>query len=168
MEQSQNIKTISTIVVIVLVLGVGYLFLGKSNAPGKINSRVSSDNNGQKPMDVVVEKASVVNGTLSVPAGFPQDIPLERGGVLDGATTQYPGKNAKQFSISYKSSKTVTEKYTEYKNYMTKAGYSVTEGGANYPVRSLFGTSNDINLSVAISKSDGKTLIQLSVLLKSI
>src|SRR3989344_4196668 len=122
----------------------------------------------KKPMVSVVEKTPMSNGVLPAPKGLPQGIPLEGGKILESATTQYPGQNARQLSASYRSSKTVSQKYTEYKNYLLSAGYKITEGSLTAPVRAIFGTKADANLSVAISRSDGTTLVQLSYLLKSL
>ncbi len=114
----------------------------------------------------MVKNTPMVNGIISVPVGFPQGIPLESGSLIESATTQYPGENVQQLSISYRSSKTIAQKYTEYKDYMNQAGYSLTEGNKSAPVRAIFGTKENTNLSVAISSSEGKTLVQLSYLLK--
>jgi len=172
MEQPQQIKTISAIVIVLLVLGVGYVLYAKYRAPRDENQQVSnsSDNAGgnQKPMKVVVENSPVVNGALSVPIGFPKDIPIEKGVILESATTNYPDQKAEQLSLSYRSSKTIAQKYAEYKDYMSRAGYTLTEGSTSAPVRAIFGTKENANLSVAISSSKGKTLVQLSYLLKSV
>ena len=169
MEQSSQIKTISAIIIILLVLGAGFLLFLKyrTSSLNQENSPTSGGTNGE-PAIVVVKNTPMVNGIISVPVGFPQGIPLESGSLIESATTQYPGENVQQLSISYRSSKTIAQKYTEYKDYMNQAGYSLTEGNKSAPVRAIFGTKENTNLSVAISSSEGKTLIQLSYLLKSV
>ena len=167
MEQPPQIKTISAIIIILLVLGAGFLlFLRyRTSSLNQENLPTSGGTNGE-PATVVVKNTPMVNGIISVPVGFPQGIPLESGSLIESATTQYPGENVQQLSISYRSSKTIAQKYTEYKDYMNQAGYSLTEGNKSAPVRAIFGTKENTNLSVAISSSEGKTLIQLSYLLK--
>ena len=162
--EPQNTKLISAAIVILLVFGIGYILLTKYSSPEKNNEEAIADPN-QGPV-VVVENTSVVDGGFSLPLGFPQDIPIEKAGIIESNTTNYPDQNAKQLSVSYKSSKTITQKYAEYKTYLTQAGYGLTEGGANTPVRAIFGTKDSANLSVAISSSGGKTLVQISYLLK--
>jgi len=162
--ETQNTKLISATIVILLVFGIGYILLTKYSGLEKNNEEATTNPN-QGPM-VVVENTPGVDGSLPVPAGFPQDIPIEQVGISESATTNYPDQNAKQLSVSYKSSKTITQKYAEYKTYLTQAGYGLTEGGANTPVRAIFGTKDSANLSVAISSSGGKTLVQISYLLK--
>ena len=180
MEQPPQIKTISVFVIILLILGAGFLLflkyrtssLNQENSP-TTNPSTSFDNAQNKSLGasdksrtVVVKNTPMVNGIISVPVGFPQGIPLESGSLIESATTQYPGENIQQLSISYRSSKTIAQKYTEYKDYMNRAGYSLTEGNKSAPVRAIFGTKENTNLSVAISSSLGKTLVQLSYLLK--
>ena len=172
MEQPQQIKTISAVIIILLVLGAGFLlFLKYRIFPNPANLLTTNPSTSLGASDksgtVVVENTSLINGTLSLPAGFPQDIPLEKGNLIESATTYYPEQNVRQLSISYQSSKTVTQKYAEYKNYMAASGYKITEENTNAPVRAIFGVKEDRNLSVALSNREGKTLVQLSYLLKS-
>ncbi|MDP2641952.1 MAG: hypothetical protein Q8P21_01510 [bacterium] len=166
MEQSQNKKIVSVIIIIVLILGAGYLLLGKYRAPGEVNQQAPTDSGNQELMVVAVENTPMVRGVLSTPARFPTDIPLEKEKILESATTRYPDQNAQQLSASYQSSKTITEKYAEYKNYMTGSGYQITESPVDASVRAIFGVKEDANLTVAISSSGGGTLVQLSYLLK--
>lgn len=157
--QNKNLQTISAVVIVLLVLGAGYFLFQKYKTPADIGN--------QEPMVVVVENTQMINGVIAAPAGFPQDIPFEKGHILESAVTRYPEQNAKQLSVSYQSPKTVAQKYAEYKNYMGQAGYTITEGDPNAPVRAIFGTKTDANLSVVISNPDDITLVQLSYLLKS-
>lgn len=166
MEQSQNINTkiISAIVVILLVLGVGYILLGKDRVPEGINQQVPVGNGNKKPV-VVVENSPMVNGMLSVPAGFPQDVPLEKGSVLESTTIHYPEQNAEQLHVSYQSSRTVAQKFAEYRDYMTTSGYKVTESGSSTSGGVISGTKGGTNLSVVINSSEGGTLVKLSYLI---
>ena len=172
MEQPPQIKTISAVIIIFLVLGAGFLlFLKYRTFPNPedsltINPSTSLGTNDE-PKTVLVENTPMIDGALSLPGGFPQDIPLETGNLIESATTYYPEQNVRQLSLSYWSSRTMTEKYAEYKNYMTTSGYKITEEDTNAPVRAIFGVKEDRNLSVAISSREGKTLVQLSYLLKS-
>lgn len=168
MEQSQQTKTISAIVIILLVLGVAYYVLSaKYRVSVQENPSVSNSANNS-PATVVVENTPMVNGAISVPARFPRDIPIEKAGIIESATTEYPAQNAQQLSVSYRSSKTIAEKYAEYRDYMSRADYRVTEGQTGALPRAIFGAKADANLSVVISSANGKTLVQLSYLLKSI
>ena len=167
-EQPQQIKTISTVVVILLALGAGYVlfakyrpFLSQANLP-------TSESTNDQSATVMVKNTPMVNGTILAPRGFPPDIPLESSNLTESATTEFPGENVRQLSVSYQSSKTVAEKYAEYRNYMTASGYQITEGDTSSPIRTILGTKESANLSVIISRAEGRTLVQLSYLLKSV
>lgn len=154
-QESQKAKTLTIIVVIVLVLGVGFLL---------INGLSKVDNT---PEVVEIDNTEPINGVSQAPEGFPADIPIEQSNILESVTTNYPELGARQLSLTYESSQTVDEKYAEYKNYLTNAGYIVTEGDASSPVKAVFGTNDTANLSVVISSYGEKTRVQIAYLLKS-
>lgn len=166
MEQPPQVKTVSAIVIILLVLGAGFLLLTKYRVSlDQGNPSTSNDVDGEQAM-VVVGNTPMINGVVPAPAGFPQDIPLESGNLVESATTQYPREDARQLSLSYLSSKTMTQKYAEYKNYMEQTGYQITEGSAGSSLKTIWGTKENANLTVVVSSKEGKTLVQLSYLLK--
>ncbi|MBI2065550.1 MAG: hypothetical protein HYT68_00555 [Candidatus Zambryskibacteria bacterium] len=162
--QLQNTKTILLVVAVLLVLGLGYILLsGKYQSQIKRTpTSVGADNSAI----VTVKNTPMVNGALPVPDGFPPEIPLESSVIVDSATTHYPEINALQLSVSYESQRTIAEKYAEYLSYMQQAGYEITEGDANAPVRAIFGTEEKTNLTVVVSDSANSTLVQISYLLK--
>jgi len=163
MEHSQNIKTVTAVIIIILILIIGYVLFARYSG----NQRSLFEDKNNLPT-VVVENTSRVDGVLPAPPGLPADLPIENDNIQESVTTRYPDQNAKQLSLSYLSSKTVAEKYAEYKTYMTQAGYDVTEGDPSLPLKAIFGTKTDANLSVAISSQDGQTVVQMAYLLKSV
>ena len=165
-EQTPNKKTILAVIVIVLVLALGY-FLFPKYVPDE-NPTLPEDVNDTAPMKVVVEHTEAVNGILPAPKGFPQDIPIEKLDIIESAITDYPEMNARQLNISYRSKKTVAVKYKEYKDYMTKMGYALSESGTGSTLKAIFGTKEDVNLSVVVSGAEGGSFVQVSYLLKSV
>lgn len=160
--ESQKQRTVLLLVIIIAVLAVGYLLSGKYPV-------FDFDGNTNNLSAVVtVENTPMVNGALPLPRGFPQDIPIEDSEIVESSTTYYPAQNADQLSVSYRSTKTIWQKYAEYKDYMNQAGYSLTEGDSNAPVRTISGSKENISLSVIVSSVEGGTLVQLSYLLKSL
>lgn len=160
----QNIRAILTVVIALSVLGIGYALFEIYLATNQKESPAPSAG-GDTSAIVVVENTPTAGGVLPAPAGFPQDIPLEKDKITESATTRYPNQDARQLSVSYRSSRTTVQKYAEYKSYMQQAGYAVTEGPASAPVRAIFGVKAGANLSVAISSSAAGTLVQISYLL---
>lgn len=166
MPMSSRRKWLPVMAILVFVIGASMFFM-KSRNLEIIPEYEGNSGGGNENIEIAeVNETPVVNGFLSTPPGLPSDIPVEPSNIVESATTNYPGQSSSQLSVTYTSSKTVAQKYAEYKTYMTGKGYSITEGSASAPVRAIFGTKADANLSVAISTSQGKTLVQLSYLLK--
>ena len=166
MEQPSQTKIVSALVIILLILGAGFLLLTKYRVSLNQENLSTSGDVGDEQATVIVENTPVINGAISAPAGFPQDIPLETGNLTESATTQYPRENARQLSLSYLSLKTIAQKYAEYKNYMEQTGYQVTEGSTSPSLKTIWGVKENVNLTVVVSGREGGTLIQLSYLLK--
>jgi len=164
MEDSQHTKTIYAVIAIVVLIFAGWFVLkGRDSIPTESPVPNKQDN---APVNVVVTKTPEIKGVLSAPPGFPQSIPFEKAGIIESAITEFPDQGAKQFTLSYNSTKSVGAKYTEYKTYMQKMNYKITEGDKNAAVRAIYGVKTEANLSVVISAANGKTLVQLSYLVK--
>jgi hypothetical protein len=145
------------ITLIVVALALGFILSGKYPVFNGSKNNLSAQ--------VTVRNTPMVDGTLPVPPLFPEEIPLENTLILESATTYHPGDEFTQLSVSYRSLKTVAEKYEEYKDYMNQAGYNLTEYSAS-EIKTLFGIKSDASLSINIKNVDGKTLVELSYLLK--
>ena len=165
-QQHQRMKILSAfLILIAAALVAGFLYFYKN--PLALQKKPESlPDTSNEPMEVVVEENRTESGALVVPPGLPQDIPLEKGDILESTTTKFLGPGAEQLSLTYTSSKSVAQKYAEYKTYMSHKGYEIMEGPANSQVRSVFGTSAAANLSVAISSTKDGTLVQISYLIK--
>jgi hypothetical protein len=165
MEQPQPIKTVSAIIIVLTILIGAYILFTKYGVPGDLNEEMT-ENGNQEPMVVEVSDTPMVNGALSAPAGFPQDIPIENNNITESTTTNYPEQNAQQLSLSYQSSQSIESIYTAYMSYLTQSDYEIMEGEADSSVRALFGTRADANLTVAISNTGSQRLVQVSYLVK--
>ena len=165
MEESQHIKTIYTIVAVLVIVGIGYFIFTKNWTTLPTQTPTSSKSD-ETPINVVVKNAPIVNGALSTPLEFPQEIPFEKAGIIESAITEFPDQGTKQFTLSYNSTKTMAAKYAEYKNYMQKMGYVITEGDKNSAIRTIYGVKEEANMSVVVNNANGKTLVQLTYLLK--
>lgn len=164
MTSPQNTqKLLIAILTIIIVFVVGYLLIAERGEWAK-----SADEIGNYEEARVVVKKNEEAGVMRPPAGLPADILLENENIIESFTTDFLDQDVRQLSVSYTSSKTVSAKYAEYKNYMTISGYEITESPANAPVRAIFGTKEGVSLSVAVSASNGDTLVQLSYLLASL
>ena len=167
MENIKNNKILPIIFVLLIIGGLYVLYVWMSGVDKTIPVDEPASSTNQSDI-VTVKNTPLVRGSLTTPPGFPEDIPIEAGQILESATTNYPNSKIEQLSLSYHSSKTVNQKFDDYKKYMQLKGYQITDSSASSPTKALFGTTVDTNLSVAISNSEGKTLVQLSYLLKAV
>jgi hypothetical protein len=112
----------------------------------------------------------MVDGVLPLPQGFPRDIPVETEEILESAVAHYPDLPAPQLYLRYSSAKSIAEKYAQYMDYMRRAGYAVTQHSTTSPAKEIVGTKpkEGTNLSVVIRSAGGKTLVDLSYLLRSV
>jgi len=163
-EQTLNTKLILAVIVVIALLALGY-FLSLKYNPEKGSPEGTNETT---PMEVVVEHTQAVNGVLPAPKGFPTDIPIEKFGIIESAVTDFPTSNARQLTLSYRSKKTVALKYAEYKDYITKAGYTLSEGGTGPNLKYASGVKGDVSLSVVVSAAEGGSLVQIAYLLKSV
>lgn len=166
MEKQLDTKTIYSLIIILLILGAGYLFFSQYDAYKQPIPTEAPGDAMDETESVIVMNTPLVNGVLTIPKDFPQDIPVESESILESATTRYPGQNALLLSLSYESSQTIAQKYAEYKNYMQLAGYEITEEDINVLAKGIFGVKEDIKLSVVVSASGNETLETLETLVE--
>lgn len=163
MEQPQNKKIVPIIIILVLIVSYSYFMVIRGDKP----DQPSKPSVTRAEAVVTVENTIMIHGVLSAPKEFPEDIPLEKEMILESATTNYPNKNTRQLSVAYKSSGTIMQKYLDYRNYMSQAGYNVIieEKDENSLARTVFGSKKNTNLSVVLSSLESGTLVELSYLI---
>ena len=166
MEQSQNKKIVPIIIILVLIVSYSYFMVIRGDQPDQPDQPSKPSVIGNEAV-VTVENTIMIHGVLSAPKEFPEDIPLEKEMILESATTNYPNKNTRQLSVAYKSSGTIMQKYLDYRNYMSQAGYNVIieEKDENSLARTVFGSKKNTNLSVVLSSLESGTLVELSYLI---
>lgn len=146
--------------VILLVVVVFLATISKKSPNGKIDKpEVTKEN-------VVVSKVDLnsASGKDKLPQGFPTFIPVETSDAFESYSASYPERKLTQYTVSYKTSKSVADKYDEYLSFMTKNGFTFTRDGQNKVAGTLYGTKNGDDLLVVVSKSDDKTSVQISYL----
>lgn len=155
----QHLKNSNLLItlIVVAILAIGFLLSGKYPLFNGSRNNLSAV--------VTVRNTPMVDGTLPVPPGFPAEIPIETTEVLESATTYHPDQNATQLSLSYRSTKTILDKYKEYRDFMNQAGYNLTENSVS-EIKTLSGIKSDTSLSISMRNVDGETLVELSYLLK--
>jgi hypothetical protein len=164
-------KKITVIVILSMVIfGLACVMqvINKSgNAIPSTNTTNESLQTGFTKENVTVLKTNLSKsaGTSKVPAGLPNDIPIETANVTESYTAIYPDKGFTQYTISFITSRTVALTLSDYSSYMKKAGYTMMANiGSNKVHNYLYGTKNNNDLSVVVNLSNGKTVVQLAYL----
>lgn len=159
-QNSHKTLIYSAIALIIVLLVVVFLATISKKSPS----------NTQKPEvtkeNVLVNKVDL-NSTSDkekLPQGFPAFIPVETKDAFESYSASYPERKITQYTVSYKTSKTVSEKYDEYLSFMTKNGFTFSNDGQNKETGTLYGTKNGDDLLVVVSKSEDKTSVQISYL----
>jgi|SRR3989344_1346216 len=148
------LKVEIAILVVVVALALAYFLTDGFSNQGPKNVRIVRKNVNAEE---IIEKGKL-------PKGFPEDLPVEIVNIIESSSTSYMETGATAYSIRYKTDASQEEKYDEYLNYMTKAGYEFGELGKNKEQGVLLGKKGNDALSVTITSEDGATYVQLSVL----
>jgi hypothetical protein len=152
------------VLVLVIIIG-GYLWYSSSkSAPAPVAPPVV-----QKPVsDVKVTTAQMntTTSTLSLPVGFPTNIPVEVLNITESYTAEYKSAGFVQYTITYTSDKTVASKWLEYKDFLTKAGYTLGKEGTNQAQGTVYGKKGMDEMSVLVATQNKKTTVHISVLQK--
>lgn len=141
--------------IVVLALLASALIMGKNYLDKRKAEKLA-----ELPVRAELSFTPNVGETLPPPQGLPKDMPLEKD-LTHSATTNFPDQGAVQSSVEYESAKSVGEKYTEYKNYLDKSGFSVTES-ETIESRAIFGSKKGENITIVITKRGEKTLVQIA------
>ena len=163
MEQ-ENLSDAHTksVYILAIILALGFLYMLYDNIGTLSNDGQDGKNFTSASMVVKVENTLAVDGVLSAPKGFPQDIPLESQKITDSAVTLYPHEHLKQLSLSYQSVKSMDQKYTEYVGFMRQAGYEIEKEQKLSTKGTISGKKEEAMLSVILEKGSGVgTLVQI-------
>jgi len=163
-SQSSKVNYVYVIIFLLIVLGLIFAFAPSFNK----NKKTTGPSVDEKAPDenVVVTKVDLKNttGQDKIPQGFPLYIPLETNDAYESYTMDYKERNLTQYSVSYQTSATVSQKYKEYLDVMTKNGFEFAKDGKNEATGFLLGSKNNDDLTVVISRSGEKTSVQISYL----
>lgn len=114
--------------------------------------------------EVLVTKTSAgQNSASTLPAGFPDGIPVERGNITESYKSVYSGKGVTQYTVSYSSHQTREALWDMYSKYMKGVGYGI-EDTSSRSSGLISGTLANDTLTAVISVHSGMTLVQLSLL----
>lgn len=155
-------KIIAAVVflVIIIVLGAGYFY-----------RQPISDFLKKFPWKPEVEDKKEVKSELSLPSGFPADIPLEKGAVLEQSYIQDYPENLKQLTIVFESKKTADENYGIYESFLKEKNWNIINAHKEGEIYNLYGRKDgqDINMVIVKNKEQaGASSISISVVLSGV
>lgn len=159
MGSSVHKKTIAaTMLVLVLILG-GYTWV---KYEGKF---VRDSLESQKGNDVIVDQTKRnSDNKLGIPDNFPREIPIEAGNIIESYRVAYSGRGALQYTLSYHSEKTKSEKWDEYSDFMRQNGYTINAESSNRGEGTIAGVKNRNMLIVRIVNENDRTIVRINLI----
>ena len=161
MEYSKSKKSLLILVILLLLIGAAYMltagdfsFLSKKS--------VKNDKTGVEVKYVQLDQAKT--DAEKLPQGFPEGIPVEAAVVTESYAAKYQDPPATQYTVTFRTSKSVEAKYKEYVDYLTAEGYQISEGDKNAPVKTLQATKANDDFLAVISKLGSSTQVQVGFL----
>ncbi|MHB1330484.1 MAG: hypothetical protein ACYCY6_00740 [Minisyncoccota bacterium] len=164
-------KIISVLILVILAAGA---FVYMSNYMGKSErSGEEGDGNTEQEISsgssetVQVTETNITQGGISkLPSGFPSSIPVETINVKESYRVDYTDKGVTQYTVSYASMRTSGELWAVYYDFMNEEGYLIDEDVTSESLGQVTGFFNNDSLSVVISNQDGRSLVQMNLLVR--
>lgn len=161
--QSKKTSVSYLIVAFVALLVIAFLLTRGMKAPHKEETSLP-----EPTKEKVVVKATNLSlaktDAEKIPTGFPGTIPVETKNAFESYSITFPERKMTQYSISYISEKTPQEKYKEYLDFMTKAGFAFDKNGKNEAEGQLYGVKKGNDLAVSARTEQGKTAVKITYL----
>lgn len=115
-----------------------------------------------------VDLSSATDEFGMLPEGFPWSIPVDSMNITDSYTIDYDARGVTQYSVTYNTDISISEKYKMYKEFMIADGYTLTTDSSDGDVSSLYGTRDDSELSIIIDEVADETRVQITYLEKQL
>lgn len=149
-------KRLGIIIVILAIIGFSFWSWQKSHS--KKQSQVTQTT--KQPEAVDNTEVTKVDNT-ELPNRFPADFPMDKGAqVLVNQNSEKDG--AYQASRSFVTSKTLTNAYTLYNNYLKKNGWTIVIGNSKDVSKFIYATK-DPNTSITINLDKNNIINQNTV-----
>jgi hypothetical protein len=174
-QQTKNHHYSPILIVVIAIIIIGGVFY--MNGKSVVNKQAvetpappaNTQNNKIEDIKVVkVDLSQTKTGVDRLPQGFPTGIPVETQDVFVSDTKSYPDRTPPEvmYTVNYRTTKSVSDKYTQYLDYMTKNNYVFGANGKDSKNHVLYGTKGTASLLVSVFSNSGKTVVQLVYLVK--
>ena len=160
-----SIKKLLTLIVVAVVVVVGALVLANVKKKDKEVAKIQGTQNSPEGVKVShVDLAKASTPKEKIPQGLPSGIPLETNNVRESYSAEYQDLNAIQYTVVFTTNSSVAEKFQEYVTYMKSQGYQITHQDKDAAVKYVYGSKDNDDLSVVISRQGESTQVQLTYL----
>jgi hypothetical protein len=113
-----------------------------------------------------IERFVMTNNVKTLPATFPNDIPVESENISQSTTQEYTNRKITLFSVTYLSTKKSSELFNTYGDFLNKAGYSISTGEQKQTLSEFQATKENNNISIIIIPQSSKTMVQISYVVR--
>lgn len=166
-QHKKSINIVWIVISFVVVIGLSYYAIQNK---GSLNVSAPTKNTKENIDIQNVNLSSVKSDADKIPQGFPNDIPLEIANITEGQKANFVDRGVTQYTVSYKSAKSLSSKYSEYTNFASKSGYSFVANGYIKTDSSsgFYAIKGDDSLTVMVSEipNEKNVLIQITYLHK--
>ncbi len=160
----KSIVSIIVAFVALLLIFVLFSIVGKDRRSGNNLDGQGSDVTEESVFLNAVDINNAQTDAEKLPEGFPRDIPVELETITVSDTKVYTDRPVPitVHTVNYTTTSTALEKYNQYLDYMTRAGFEFAENGRDEGNHALNGTKNGDSLLVVASSLNGETVVQIS------
>ncbi len=165
----QQTKTLLIIAGVIVIVLAGYVWYSNSKIETIVdwaqpNPPTATDLKPRSDVSVKQAETNDIGSSFKLPAGFPTTIPVEQKSITESYSAYYQANKATQYTVSYESLKSVSEKWDEYNTFMTQNGYTIPKETSIKSKGLISGTKDKDNLSVVIVTQNNKTVVHLTLL----
>lgn len=160
---------LTLLLLLLLAIGAYAWFAPSLSQPDEeapvINNEGTINRDGER---ITVEDSTALGLNLfELPAGLPQEIPLEASTVFESYKTVYHDRGVDQYTVSYTSTSSVDDKWLEYEGFLKSAGYSLIAESTNRQNGTIYGIMGNTGLLVTITEENGKRVVRLNYFVRS-
>lgn len=161
-----NKVIIGLVIVVIVVAGAVFLLKGKGTEKA-VEQSTEKATGGQANVDLdknsikvnTNEGAFEIGKKVSLPSGFPSDVPITDGTITSATTITQD----EAYSVTIESTKSVSEVKTEYESKLPQNGWIINASTTFGDNLVLNATKDNRTLGVSIIDNEGKTLVTLTV-----
>lgn len=149
-------KYVPLLVVLVLLIGLGYLFFYRG-----------FQNEEEYPVVVAYTPTDAEKSPQEqLPPGFPIDFPLTDAQITKSYTVRYETPPATQSSITFKAAENYEGVHTRLVTYLQARDYTITSSQVTDTAASVYATKENVDFSILITDENGGADVQVGLVVK--